>query len=193
MNIIMLDNQDSFTYNLVDDCRQLGARVRTFRNTVPAQVVLDALAQLDRPLLLLSPGPGAPDQAGCLMAVLADSLGRYPVLGICLGHQALVQHCGGSLKRSPLARHGKAFRLDIADHALFAGMECAPLVGRYHSLVADGVPDELAILARSEDQVMAVSHQHHKAIGLQFHPESLLTRDGRRLLANAFKLLGERP
>ncbi|WP_341501346.1 aminodeoxychorismate/anthranilate synthase component II [Gallaecimonas sp. GXIMD4217] len=193
MNIIMLDNQDSFTYNLVDDCRQLGARVRTFRNTVPARVVLDALAQAERPLLLLSPGPGAPDQAGCLMQVLAESLGRYPVLGVCLGHQALVQHCGGSLRRSPVPRHGKAFRLDIADHALFTGMESAPLVGRYHSLVADVVPDQLEVLARSEEQVMAVSHRRHPAIGLQFHPESLLTRDGRRLLANAFDLLGARP
>ncbi|EKE70945.1 anthranilate synthase component II [Gallaecimonas xiamenensis] len=187
--IVLLDNLDSFTYNLVDDCRRLGEEVVVYRNTVSADTVLGKLAANPGAVLLLSPGPGNPGQAGNLLAVLKQALGRYPVLGICLGHQALVEVCGGSLKRSPLPRHGKAFRLAIAQHALFAGMGDAPMVGRYHSLVADQVPACLQVLAESEQQVMAVSHQSAPAIGLQFHPESLLTRDGHRLLTNALALL----
>lgn len=187
--IILLDNQDSFTYNLVDDCRRLGEQVRIYRNTVSVGTIVAQLAAHPDAVLLLSPGPGSPAQAANLMPLLAATLGRFPILGVCLGHQALIEHCGGSLRRSPLPRHGKAFRLQTEPHPLFTGVADSPLVGRYHSLVASQVPEVLTVLAKTEDQVMAVSHQQAPAIGLQFHPESLLTRDGHRLLANALTLL----
>ncbi|WKE66931.1 aminodeoxychorismate/anthranilate synthase component II [Gallaecimonas kandeliae] len=187
--IVLLDNFDSFTYNLVDDCRRLGEEVVVYRNNVSVETVLAKLQSQSGAVLLISPGPGTPDQAGNLKALLAEALGRFPVLGVCLGHQALVELCGGSLKRSAPPRHGKAFRLAIQDHPLFQGMGSAPMVGRYHSLVADLVPDCLTVLATSEDQVMAVSHKQYPALGLQFHPESLLTQGGHQLLANALTLL----
>ncbi|WP_417360802.1 anthranilate synthase component II [Gallaecimonas pentaromativorans] len=187
--IVLLDNLDSFTYNLVDDCRRLGEEVVIYRNTVSVDTIMNKLASTPDAVLLLSPGPGNPQSAGNLMAVLQKALGRYPILGVCLGHQALVEATGGSLKRSPLPRHGKAFRLNIKPHALFDGMGEAPMVGRYHSLVADTVSAELDVVADTEQQVMAVVHKSAPAIGLQFHPESLLTRDGHKLLVNALKLL----
>ncbi|WP_115719035.1 anthranilate synthase component II [Gallaecimonas mangrovi] len=187
--IVLLDNLDSFTYNLVDDCRRLGEEVVIYRNSVSVDTVINKLASEPNAVLLLSPGPGNPQSAGNLLAVLEKALGTYPVLGVCLGHQALVEATGGSLKRSPLPRHGKAFRLNITSHPLFAGMGEAPMVGRYHSLVADTVSDKLDVIADTEDQVMAVVHKSAPAIGLQFHPESLLTRDGHKLLVNALTLL----
>ena len=202
MRVILLDNRDSFVYNLVDQFAVLGAGIEVYRNTVPAARVLKALeptreesAHGERPVLALSPGPGHPRTSGCLMELvitaLADSI---PTLGICLGFQALVEACGGRV--SPVGPvHGRSDRLEVteagrADEA-FAVLDGGPLdVARYHSLGTRTLPEALVSLARTtptdEDPsggiVMAARHRSLPAVGLQFHPESILTPQGPALL-----------
>jgi anthranilate synthase component II len=181
--ILLIDNLDSFTFNLVDALERVGAAVRVVRNTISAD---HALGQAEREdaAILLSPGPGGPRKAGCSMAVIASAKGRIPVIGICLGHQAIVAEAGGTVERAPAPVHGKACRLDHNGAGAFAGLPNPLSVGRYHSLVTRDVPDRLAVDATSDGLVMAVRDPVARQIGLQFHPESILTPRGDRIIAN---------
>ncbi|MBL7775950.1 MAG: anthranilate phosphoribosyltransferase [Saprospiraceae bacterium] len=181
--ILLLDNFDSFTYNLVDFFRLLGCSVRVFRNTAPVEL----LAREDFDLLVLSPGPSVPKNAGNLMAVIAHFYRQKPILGVCLGHQALIEFFGGSLENiAPV--HGKSVPVEHDGRSIFTGLEPGISVARYHSWAARDIPPELEVSARAADgTVMAVRHKRLPIEGIQFHPESVLSMRndaGMRLLRN---------
>lgn len=184
-NIVLLDNLDSFTFNLVEAFERLGADVRVVRNTAAASDVAALAVELGA-TIVLSPGPGRPREAGCLLELVALARGRLPVMGVCLGHQAIVEEAGGRVERSPEPVHGKSWRVQHNGTGAFAGLPDKLIVGRYHSLTATDVPERFSIDAVSEGDglVMAISDVHALQTGLQFHPESILTPRGDRIIAN---------
>ncbi len=184
MTVLVLDNLDSFTYNLVDFFRQLGCRVIVYRNTADPE----AIAREDFDLLVLSPGPSVPRQAGNLMRVIGRFYREKPILGVCLGHQALIEFFGGTLANiAPV--HGKSVPIRHDGRGIFTGLEQECRVARYHSWAGDLIPPELEVSARAHDgTVMAVRHKRLPIEGIQFHPESVLSMKdqvGLRMLRNA--------
>ena len=190
MKLYLLDNFDSFTYNLVDQFRSLGFEVVIYRNDLDAQFIADKLLQEQgKAALVLSPGPGAPHEAGCLMALIDLLAGKVPMLGICLGHQAMIEHFGGKVERAKQVVHGKASPTKHNGQGIFAGLPSPLPVARYHSLVATKVPDCLEVIATTDEMPMAISHKTVKAVGFQFHPESILTTLGSQLLTQTLTYL----
>jgi anthranilate synthase component 2 len=186
IKIFMLDNLDSFTYNLVDEFYGLGIEPVIYRNTLSADFILEQIqAHQGDVLLVLSPGPGTPTDAGCLMELIEKTAGKYPTLGICLGHQALIQHYGGIISRAPEIVHGKSSNVSHSGTGAFAGIINPLPVARYHSLVAETMPDTLSCIAQVNDLPMAIEHTQNAALGFQFHPESILTTYGSHLLAQS--------
>lgn len=181
-DILLLDNIDSFTYNLVDQLRAFGHNVVIYRNSVPAETLIDRLQSMENPVLMLSPGPGAPAEAGCMPELLKRLRGRLPIIGICLGHQAIVETYGGHVGQAGEILHGKASAITHDDSGMFTGLTNPLPVARYHSLVGSNVPEELTINATFNGMVMAVRHDEDRVCGFQFHPESILTTQGARLL-----------
>ncbi|MBF7955364.1 gamma-glutamyl-gamma-aminobutyrate hydrolase family protein [Rahnella victoriana] len=181
-DILLIDNVDSFTYNLVDQLRSSGHNVVIYRNQIPADVIIEKLSQLEKPVLVLSPGPGTPSEAGCMPELLKRLRGQLPIIGICLGHQAIVETYGGFVGQAGEILHGKASSVTHDNEAMFAGMNNPLPVARYHSLVGSQIPDGLTVNARFGDMVMAVRHEEDRVCGFQFHPESILTSQGARLL-----------
>jgi anthranilate synthase component 2/para-aminobenzoate synthetase component 2 len=184
VRLLLIDNYDSFTYNLMQAFLVLGASVEVRRNdeiTVPE-------AQAFAPThLCISPGPGTPRDAGVSMAMIAAFAGRVPVLGVCLGHQSLVAVFGGRVVRAGRVMHGKTSHISHDSRTLFEGLPQPCEVGRYHSLIAapESLPADLVVSARTpEGEIMAVRHRTLRVEGVQFHPESILTPQGPRLLAN---------
>ena len=194
MNITLLDNFDSFTYNLVDQLQGLGHGVAVYRNDVSVPFLAQRLLTDPKDqLLVLSPGPGNPSSAGNMMDLLQAVAGKVPVLGICLGHQALVQHYGGVVARAPVIVHGKSSRILHSGKGVFNQLPSPLSVARYHSLIAISLPNCLQVIAHTEDALtMAVSHRVDVSIGFQFHPESILTTDGQTLLNNTISLIRKR-
>lgn len=184
MHILFIDNFDSFTWNLVDEFARRGASVDVWRNTTPADELL-ARGMANQSLVVLSPGPGAPADAGVCIELIRRAAGQLPILGICLGHQAIVEAYGGRVGPAGEVVHGKASRVTREAHALFEGLEESFRVGRYHSLVALEQPPELRTIAHCGDIVMGSAHTAHPVVGLQFHPESILTPAGGTILENA--------
>ncbi|TDB62981.1 glutamine amidotransferase-related protein [Photorhabdus khanii] len=181
-NILLLDNVDSFTYNLVDQLRNKGHQVVIYRNTVATDIIMQQFKALPSPLLMLSPGPGKPSDAGCMPELLEKIIGKIPVIGICLGHQAIIEAYGGEISAADEILHGKASLAEHDNQAMFADLDNPLPVARYHSLAGHRIPSELTISAHCGDTVMAVRHDKHKVCGFQFHPESILTTHGTRLL-----------
>ena len=182
MRVLLIDNYDSFTYNLVHLLEELGAKVVVRRNDA---VALDEAASLEPDRLVVSPGPGRPADAGVSVALIRELGPRVGTLGVCLGHQAVVEAFGGEVGSARALLHGKASLLRHDGRGVFAGLPEEIEVGRYHSLAATRVPGELEVSARTDDgEVMAVRHRSHPIEGVQFHPESVLTPHGRTLLAN---------
>jgi anthranilate synthase component 2/para-aminobenzoate synthetase component 2 len=189
--ILLIDNYDSFTYNLVQAFLILGAEVDVFRND--AITVEKALAR-DHTHLVISPGPGTPQDAGVSMRMIQAFAGIMPILGVCLGHQSLVEVFGGRVVRAGRLMHGKVSPVTHDGRGVFAGLPAQFPAGRYHSLIADPatMPASLEVTARTaEGEIMGVRHRSLAVEGVQFHPESVLTPDGPRLLGNF--LQGERP
>lgn len=183
MRILLIDNRDSFTFNLAEACRLAGAEVEVVRNSISAE---DALAYALRyhAIIMLSPGPGAPPEAGCCMELIALAAGRVPLIGICLGHQAIVEYAGGRVVRAHEPCHGKSSAVDHDGSGPFAGLPSPMRVGRYHSLCTplNDIPERLRVHAVLDGMAMAVSDHDAGQFGLQFHPESILTPLGARLL-----------
>ena len=179
MTVLVVDNYDSFTYNLVQYLGELGADVEVLRSDV------DELLEREPDRVIVSPGPGTPDDAGLSMrAVRRFGEGGTPVLGVCLGHQALAAEYGGRVVRGEPV-HGKTAETEHDGRTIFDGLESPLVVGRYHSLVVDPeLPGELEVSARSGDVIMGLRHRELPLEGVQFHPESVLTPDGKQLLAN---------
>ncbi|AYA40140.1 glutamine amidotransferase [Xenorhabdus nematophila] len=181
-NILLLDNVDSFTYNLVDQLRANGHQVVIYRNTVPVNIIIAELNKMESPLLMLSPGPGKPSDAGCMPELIKHVMGKIPVIGICLGHQAIIEAYGGVVSAAREILHGKATPATHDGKGLFSGLPNPLPVARYHSLTGMSVPATLTVSAACGETVMAVRHDTHKVCGFQFHPESILTTQGARLL-----------
>jgi anthranilate synthase component II len=191
--VYLLDNKDSFTYNLVDELAQLECELKLYRNTVPAAFIFDKMQQDQQSganvVLLLSPGPGAPSQAGSMPALIAFCAGIFPMLGICLGHQALVEHYGGEVGRAGETVHGKTSLITLCEHPVFAGLPRPFPVARYHSLMATRMPNALQVIANYQHIPMAIVHEADRVLGFQFHPESILTTLGKPLLAQSLAYL----
>lgn len=193
MNIILIDNRDSFTFNLAYDLESLGASVQVFRNDVAVEFLLERAAQANA-VFVLSPGPGAPCDAGACVDLVRRAAGRFGVLGICLGHQVIVEAFGGRVAGADEILHGRASEIRLDPHPLFTGLPRPFHAARYHSLAARELPPELVSIASlangtAKTMTMAVAHRAHRIAGLQFHPESILTSHGPRLLANAMSWL----
>ncbi|MBT0726347.1 C26 family cysteine hydrolase domain-containing family [Rosenbergiella australiborealis] len=181
-DILLVDNFDSFTYNLVDQLRTFGHRVIIFRNNVPVEQLVATVDTLQQPVILLSPGPGAPSDAGCMPELIRQLRGKVPIIGICLGHQAIVESYGGTVGQAGEILHGKASEI-VHDHlGMFEQLPCPLPVARYHSLVGSNIPSTLTVNATFNDMVMAVRQDHDRVCGFQFHPESILTTHGAKLL-----------
>ena len=180
MNVLVVDNYDSFTYNLVQYLGELGSDVEVLRNDV------DDLLEREPDRVIVSPGPCTPDDAGLSMrAVRRFGEAGTPVLGVCLGHQSLAQEFGGRVVRGEPV-HGKTAEIDHDGKTIYAGLESPLVVGRYHSLIvdSDGLPDELEVSSRAGDVVMGLRHSELPIEGVQFHPESVLTPQGKQMLRN---------
>ena len=182
--ILLIDNYDSFTYNLVQAFRYLGADVTVYRND---QLTVDEARALEPSHLVISPGPGTPDDAGVSLSMIGAFEGVIPMLGVCLGHQSLVQHFGGRIVRAGRIMHGKTSLVRHDEGALFDGMSQPFEAGRYHSLCAESgsLPNELVVTAETDQgEIMGVRHRTLAMEGVQFHPESVLTPEGDKLMKN---------
>ncbi|AIT09559.1 anthranilate synthase subunit II [Candidatus Francisella endociliophora] len=186
-NIIFIDNFDSFSYNLVDELKVLGNNVEVFRNNLYIEVLLDKINSTENPIVVISPGPGNPSNAGCIVNLISLIKGKVPIIGICLGHQAIIEAYGGIVSHANEIVHGKTARVKLINHKIFEGLESPLTVARYHSLVAIKVPTGLESIAEVNDLVMAVVDDKNKVCGLQFHPESIMTIHGSKLLDNIVK------
>jgi anthranilate synthase/aminodeoxychorismate synthase-like glutamine amidotransferase len=186
--VLMIDNYDSFTYNLVQYLAEIGAEVEVHRNDA---ITPDQIAAKNPSHIVLSPGPRSPNEAGVCLDVINSFAGRIPILGVCLGHQAIGQAFGGRIVRAPRLMHGKTSPIYHDGKTVFSGMP-SPFTGtRYHSLIIDptSIPDVLEVSAETaEGEIMGVRHKQHLLEGVQFHPESILTEYGRELLRNFLDL-----
>ncbi|MBQ4862456.1 aminodeoxychorismate/anthranilate synthase component II [Pseudoalteromonas sp. MMG013] len=190
IKVYFLDNFDSFSYNLVDELTLLGNELVIYRNNISAQRIFSEMKKETQPVMLvLSPGPGNPAHAGCLLELIALCKGKFPMLGICLGQQALTQSYGGTIGHAGETVHGKSSIIQVEDHPVFAGLGAQFPVARYHSLMATSVPDTLTVIAQYENIPMAIYHAKDRVIGYQFHPESILTPDGAKLLKQTIDYL----
>jgi anthranilate synthase/aminodeoxychorismate synthase-like glutamine amidotransferase len=182
VRVLVVDNYDSFTYNLVHLLQQLGAEVLVRRSD---EIDPAAATALEPDRLVVSPGPGRPAGAGNSIALVRALGPTTPTLGVCLGHQAIVEAYGGRIAQAKALLHGKASRVRHDGRGVFAGLPAEIAAGRYHSLAAGEIPAELEVTARTDDgEVMGVRHRSHPIEGVQFHPESVLTPDGPALIAN---------
>ena len=191
--VLVIDNYDSFTYNLVQYLGELGAEVRVLRNDA-ATVEDVACARPDH--IVISPGPGRPEDAGITMRVIRELGAATPILGVCLGHQAIGAVFGGSVVRAATPMHGKTSTIEHDGHGVFSGLSGPFVASRYHSLVVaeDGLPAELEVSARTQEDrtVMGLRHRTWPVHGVQFHPESVLTGEGRTILRNFLMALHHR-
>ena len=183
--ILVIDNYDSFTFNLVQYLWELGASVEVFRND---KIDIAGIRDRRPEALVLSPGPCTPSEAGVCVPAIRELSGAIPILGVCLGHQAIGQAFGGRVVRAKRVMHGKTSPIQHDGSGLFSGVRAPLEGGRYHSLVVerDSLPPILRVTASSQDdeEIMGIAHREHPTVGVQFHPESVLTPDGKRLLAN---------
>jgi len=180
--ILLIDNYDSFTYNLAHLLEELGAEVKVVRND---KIDADEAERLAPSHLVISPGPGRPENAGVSLEIVERLGPKVPTLGVCLGHQAIIEAFGGEVGQAQRLVHGKASEIAHDGQGLFLGLPDPLQGGRYHSLAATRVPEELEVCATTEDgEVMAVRHRELPVVGIQFHPESVLTPDGPALAKN---------
>lgn len=182
--ILLIDNYDSFVYNIARYVNELGFACMVKRND---QITVSDIALLQPSHIIISPGPLAPDQAGISLSVIHAFAPQIPLLGVCLGHQAIGQAFGATISRAKYPMHGKSSSIMHDQSGIFQGLENPLTVGRYHSLIVSeaNFPDELSIIARCEaGEVMAIQHKHYPTYGVQFHPESVLTESGHKMIEN---------
>jgi para-aminobenzoate synthetase component 2 len=186
--LLVIDNYDSFTYNLVQYLGELGQEIQVRRNDEVTWEEIDS--QLRPEKIVISPGPGTPNDSGVSLEVIEHFAGRVPILGVCLGHQAIGQAFGGKVVRAPELMHGKASEICHDGRTIFEGLADHFSAGRYHSLIVEreSLPECLEISAFTGDMIMGLRHKEMKVEGVQFHPESIMTTDGKRLLANFLRL-----
>lgn len=183
--IVMIDNYDSFTYNLYQYVGKYNKDIVVYRND---EITLEELDKLDIKGIIISPGPKTPYEAGITIPVIEKYYNKIPILGICLGHEAIGVVFGGKLVHSKKIMHGKTSKIDLNDDKLFANMPSKIKVARYHSLIVEDLPEDLEILTSAGNEIMGVKHKDYDVYGLQFHPESILTESGDRIIANFVNL-----
>jgi anthranilate synthase component 2 len=186
--VLFIDNFDSFTYNLVDDFCKRNCRARVYRADTELDQLKALAAEFAPDLLVISPGPGTPDTAGVSLKATDYFKDKLPILGVCLGHQVIVQHFGGKIGHAPIPMHGKPSRISHNEKDVFSGVENPLQAGRYHSLVAVEVPQCLEKTAEFEGIVMGVRHKELPVFGVQFHPESILTPAGGKIIENVLTI-----
>jgi anthranilate synthase component 2 len=192
LQVLFIDNFDSFVFNLVDEYQRLGCAVQVWRNDIQVEQALALADGLSRPrLVVISPGPGAPKNAGCCLDLLRAAPKDLPIFGVCLGQQAMLEAFGGRVDRAPEAVHGKASQITHDGKGLFAGLPSPLAAARYHSLVGVRVPDEFRVTASLGSLPMAVAHTQRPIAGVQFHPESILTPWGSALIKNTISWASE--
>ena len=187
--ILMIDNYDSFTYNLYQYVGIFNPDIRVVRND---KVTIDEIKEMDPERILLSPGPKSPKEAGICMDVVKEFTGVKPILGICLGHQCIGEALGGTVSYAKALFHGKQSVIEHDGTSIFTGIDSPIKVARYHSLAVqqEGLPECLKVLARTEDgEIMAMRHKQYPVVGLQFHPESVMTPDGKTMIENFIKVV----
>jgi anthranilate synthase component 2 len=186
--VVLVDNFDSFTFNLVDEFSRRDCEVEVWRNSIPASRLMEiALRPPRASLVVLSPGPGRPAEAGCCIDLIRLAAGRLAFLGVCLGHQAIIEAFGGQVQAAPVILHGRSSQVVHAGDPIFDGVPSPFVAGRYHSLAGAPGPEAIEAIAWSGPVVMAVRHRGHPVIGLQFHPESILTPHGGRIVENVLR------
>ena len=189
--ILLIDNYDSFSYNLYQLIGEVDMDIKVSRND---KITLDEIRELDPKAIVLSPGPGKPEDAGICIEVVQEFYDKIPILGVCLGHQSICAAFGGKISYASRLMHGKSSSISIDGDLIFEGLNDEIRVGRYHSLslVEDTLPDELKILSKAMDdgEIMAVKHKNYDVYGLQFHPESILTPDGLTIIKNFIDNIG---
>ncbi|WP_432432896.1 glutamine amidotransferase-related protein [Buchnera aphidicola] len=181
-NILLLDNIDSFTYNLVEQLRKKHNNVLIYRNTVAISIILNSIKTMINPLLMLSPGPSTPANAGCMLNLIQEIKGKVPIIGICLGHQAIVEAYGGIIGYAGEIFHGKASLINHDGLEMFEDLPQPLPVARYHSLVCNKIPKNFIINSYFDNMIMSVRNNLDYVCGFQFHPESILTTSGALLL-----------
>lgn len=182
--ILLIDNYDSFTYNLYQYIGTFTRDIKVVRND---KITVEEIEEMDPDKIVLSPGPKSPKEAGICMDVVRRFTGKKPILGICLGHQCIGEALGGTVSYAKKIFHGKQSRIEHDGTGIFTGIDSPIKVARYHSLAVqkDGLPDCLQIMAQTEDgEIMAIRHREYPVVGLQFHPESIYTEHGKRLIEN---------
>lgn len=183
--ILLIDNYDSFAYNLYQLIGEVNPDIKVSRND---KITLDEIKSLNPEAIILSPGPGKPENAGICVDVVREFAGKIPILGVCLGHQSICVAFGGVVSNAKRLMHGKSSVIDLGDDSIFKTLDSKITVGRYHSLsiVESTMPDELEVISKSCDdgEIMAVKHKKYNIYGLQFHPESILTPDGLTIIKN---------
>jgi len=194
LDVIFIDNFDSFVFNLVDEFARRRCSVEVWRSDIDAGRVLELADRKNGPcLVVLSPGPGAPADAGCCMELVKKAPVKLPVFGVCLGFQVMVEAFGGKVGPAQSIVHGKTSEITHEENWLFEGLGPALSVGRYHSLAAVRMPDSMRVTAGANDTVMAAQHKEKMAAGVQFHPESILTSGGGRMIENVIRWAQSRP
>lgn len=185
--ILVIDNYDSFTYNLVQYLGEIDPAIKVWRND---KFSLSDIEKLNPSHIVLSPGPGTPSQAGHCLKLIEAYHSRYPILGICLGHQAICQYFGAKIARAPEIVHGKISSIKHYDSRLMTGLPNPVKVTRYHSLIAETstIPKSLKVVAMVDNLVMGVEHVNYPVFGLQFHPESIASENGKQMLHNFLKI-----
>ncbi len=193
IHIFVLDNIDSFIFNLVDFLYTITPAISIYRNTAFPNSIIQAIEKSKingyTPVILLSPGPKSPSDVPTMGKLIELAKGKYPIVGVCLGHQAIVESYGGVVGRCEKIMHGKKSLCYLENHPIFTGLSDSINVARYHSLTATKVPDDLKIIAKTSDAIMGVLDEKNKVIGYQFHPESTLTVHGEKLLRNTFNYI----
>ncbi|HIJ72304.1 MAG TPA: aminodeoxychorismate/anthranilate synthase component II [Planctomycetes bacterium] len=191
--VLFIDNFDSFTYNLVDDFTKRNCRAMVYRADTEIEVLRKIADEFEPELVVISPGPGMPDTAGVSLSAVGYFKDKLPILGVCLGHQVIVQYFGGKIGHSPVPMHGKPSRVTHNEKDIFAGVENPLQAGRYHSLCVSELPDCLEKTAEFEGIVMGVRHKELPIYGVQFHPESILTPAGGKIIENILRIAGTKP
>ena len=188
MKVVFVDNHDSFIFNLVDEFARRGCECEVWRNTAGAEHILERATSHGGPgLIVISPGPGAPAESGCCPELMRRAAGRVPVFGVCLGHQLLLEAFGAEVGPARTILHGRSSQVTHGGDGLFEGIASPFVVGRYHSLAGHSVPDAIEPLAWCDSIVMAARHRRYPLYGVQFHPESVLTPQGGRLIENVLQ------
>jgi len=186
--VLFIDNFDSFTYNLVDDFSKRNCRAKVYRSDTSLEELKVLAEDFGPDLLVISPGPGTPDTAGVSLSVLGYFKDKLPIFGVCLGHQVIAQYFGATVVHAPVPMHGKPSRVTHNEKGIFAGIENPLQAGRYHSLCVTELPDCLEKTAQFEGIVMGLQHKDLRIFGVQFHPESILTPAGGKIIENVLSI-----